>query len=164
MTNCQGTFSCYMAHLPGGKWLGEFHLWSVIKYYHSLNVCDKWLICYIIIMSNTVNCLDTYDVHNVDSWLNSSFLESYCSHLSLSSIYKISGNIWDWNLVLLNTTLKHSGQSVASHGCGLGLISDQAMWDLWWTKWHWGRFPQKYFSFPSQFSFQWHLHPIIWYC
>jgi hypothetical protein len=27
------------------------------------------------------------------------------------------------------------------------------MWDLWWTKWHWGRFFSKYFGFPCQFSF-----------
>jgi hypothetical protein len=22
-----------------------------------------------------------------------------------------------------------------------GFASTQSMWDLWWTKWHWGRFP-----------------------
>jgi hypothetical protein len=22
------------------------------------------------------------------------------------------------------------------------------MWDLWWTKWHWGRFFPEYFGFP----------------
>jgi hypothetical protein len=32
------------------------------------------------------------------------------------------------------------------------------MWDLWWTKWHWGRFFSKYFGFPCQFSFHRLLH------
>jgi hypothetical protein len=27
-----------------------------------------------------------------------------------------------------------------SHHGSSGLISGQAMWDFWWTKWHWGRF------------------------
>jgi hypothetical protein len=26
--------------------------------------------------------------------------------------------------------------------CGSRLIPGQVMWDLWWTKWHWGRFTQ----------------------
>jgi hypothetical protein len=25
------------------------------------------------------------------------------------------------------------------------------MWDLWWTKWHWGRFFPEYFGFPCQY-------------
>jgi hypothetical protein len=29
------------------------------------------------------------------------------------------------------------------------------MWDLWWTKWHWGRFFSEYFGFPYQ------LHQLI---
>jgi hypothetical protein len=27
------------------------------------------------------------------------------------------------------------------------------MWDLWWTKWQWGRFFPEYFSFPLSISF-----------
>ena len=27
------------------------------------------------------------------------------------------------------------------------------MWDLWWTKWHWGRFFSEYFGFPLAISF-----------
>jgi len=41
-------------------------------------------------------------------------------------------------------------QTVAvSHHKSLGLIPDQCMWDLQWTKWHWNRFFSIYFSFPS---------------
>jgi hypothetical protein len=32
------------------------------------------------------------------------------------------------------------GYSPASHRGGQGPIPDQVMWDLWWTKWHRGRF------------------------
>jgi hypothetical protein len=31
------------------------------------------------------------------------------------------------------------------------------MWDLWWTKWHWGFFSE-YFGFPCQSSFHQLLH------
>jgi hypothetical protein len=27
------------------------------------------------------------------------------------------------------------------------------MWDLWWTKWHWGRSFSEYFGFPCHFNF-----------
>jgi hypothetical protein len=29
---------------------------------------------------------------------------------------------------------------LASHHDSLGLMQGQVMWDLWWTKWHCGRF------------------------
>jgi hypothetical protein len=32
------------------------------------------------------------------------------------------------------------GCSPASHRGGLGSSPGQVMWDLWWTKWYWGRF------------------------
>jgi hypothetical protein len=32
------------------------------------------------------------------------------------------------------------GELPASQSGGPGSISGQSMWDLWWTKWHWGRF------------------------
>jgi hypothetical protein len=32
------------------------------------------------------------------------------------------------------------------------------MWDLWWTKWRWGRFFSEYFDFPSQSLFHKFLH------
>jgi hypothetical protein len=32
------------------------------------------------------------------------------------------------------------GQSPTSHHGGPGSSPGQVMWDLWWTKWHWGRF------------------------
>jgi hypothetical protein len=37
---------------------------------------------------------------------------------------------------------RHSlgGYSPASHRGVPGLRPSQVMWDLWWTKWHWGRF------------------------
>jgi hypothetical protein len=32
------------------------------------------------------------------------------------------------------------GQSPAFHPGGLGSSPGQVIWDLWWTKWYWGRF------------------------
>jgi hypothetical protein len=29
----------------------------------------------------------------------------------------------------------------------------QAMWDLWWAKWHWDRFFSEFFSFSLSVSF-----------
>jgi hypothetical protein len=37
-----------------------------------------------------------------------------------------------------------SGLSLRS----LGLRPGQSMWDLWWTSWHWERFPSKFFGYP----------------
>jgi hypothetical protein len=37
---------------------------------------------------------------------------------------------------------------------------DQSMWDLWWTKWHWGRFFSEFFGFPPPISFHHWLHHI----
>jgi hypothetical protein len=36
--------------------------------------------------------------------------------------------------------------------------TNQVMWDLWWTKWHWGRFSPEYFGFPCHFAFHQLLH------
>jgi hypothetical protein len=33
-----------------------------------------------------------------------------------------------------------SGYSLASHRGGQGSNPNLVMWDLWWTKWRWGRF------------------------
>jgi hypothetical protein len=38
------------------------------------------------------------------------------------------------------------------HSTG-GSSPGQVMWDLWWTKWHWGQVFSEYFGFPCQFSF-----------
>jgi hypothetical protein len=35
------------------------------------------------------------------------------------------------------------------------------MWDLWWTKWHWGRFFSEFFGFPLPISFH---HCSIFIC
>jgi hypothetical protein len=43
-----------------------------------------------------------------------------------------------------------SVKSQASRRGDLGSIPGQAIWDLWWTKWHWGRFFGAYFGFPCQ--------------
>jgi hypothetical protein len=32
-------------------------------------------------------------------------------------------------------------------------IPGRPMWDLWWTKWHWGTFFSEYFGFPLAISF-----------
>jgi hypothetical protein len=47
---------------------------------------------------------------------------------------------------------------LASHRGGSGSIPGQVMWDLWWTKWHWGLVFSEYFDFPCQFSFHRLLH------
>jgi hypothetical protein len=44
-------------------------------------------------------------------------------------------------------------QPPASHCGGPGSIAGQFMWDLWWTKWHWNRFPPECFGFPLSLSF-----------
>jgi len=83
-------------------------------------------------------------------------------------------NCFQWNTLMQHTTLhsvlqvfriQHTNntpsskvygtapwfrQTVAvSHHKNLGLIPDQYMWDLQWTKWHCNRFFSTYFSFPS---------------
>jgi hypothetical protein len=30
----------------------------------------------------------------------------------------------------------------------------RSMWDLWWSKWHWGRFFSEFFGFPLSISFR----------
>jgi hypothetical protein len=54
------------------------------------------------------------------------------------------------------------GKSPASHRGGPGSIPGQSMWDFWWKKWHWDRFPlpPKYFDFPRSISF--HRCCITW--
>jgi hypothetical protein len=37
-------------------------------------------------------------------------------------------------------TTSSGGLSLASHRGGPVSSLDQAMWNLWWTTWHWGRF------------------------
>jgi hypothetical protein len=50
------------------------------------------------------------------------------------------------------------GLSLASHRGGAGSIPGQVTWDLWWTKWHWGRFCPSTSVSPCQFSFHQMLH------
>jgi hypothetical protein len=40
---------------------------------------------------------------------------------------------------------------MASHRGGPGSIPGQVMWDLWWTKWHWGRFSPNTSVSPANF-------------
>jgi hypothetical protein len=44
--------------------------------------------------------------------------------------------------------LQSYNEYIFGHITTMGLNPGQPMWDLWWTKWHWGRFPSKYFGFP----------------
>ena len=47
-------------------------------------------------------------------------------------------------------------QPVASHytDCAIpGHIPGQSMRNLWWTKWHWDRFPTEYFDLPLSMPF-----------
>jgi hypothetical protein len=47
-----------------------------------------------------------------------------------------------WNNILRSARPRHSSgdQSPAFHRDDPGSIPGQVMWDLWWTKWHWGMF------------------------
>jgi hypothetical protein len=43
--------------------------------------------------------------------------------------------------------------ALSSHRGGLGSIPSQVIWDLWWTKWHWGGFsPSTSVSPPNLYS------------
>jgi hypothetical protein len=55
---------------------------------------------------------------------------------------------------------RHSSSdwSLASHYGGPGSIPGLVKWDLWLTKWCWGRFFSEYFGFPCQSSFHQLLH------
>jgi hypothetical protein len=33
-----------------------------------------------------------------------------------------------------------------------GITPRPIQWDLWWTKWHWGRFFSEFFGFPRQYN------------
>ena len=43
-------------------------------------------------------------------------------------------------------------QLTTSHSRGWGSIPGQSVWDLWLTKWHWGRFSSSSSVFPCQCS------------
>jgi hypothetical protein len=57
--------------------------------------------------------------------------------------YSCDGDAFE-NLFIIREMLRpcHSsgGYSPASQSGGPGSSLGQVMWDLWWTKWHWGRF------------------------
>jgi hypothetical protein len=42
-------------------------------------------------------------------------------------------------------------RSPASHREGLGSITSQSIWDVWWTKWRWDEAFSEYFCFPCQY-------------
>jgi hypothetical protein len=44
---------------------------------------------------------------------------------------------------------------------GPGSYPGQSMWDLWWTKWHWGRLSLSFFSFLLSMSFHHVFHAHI---
>jgi hypothetical protein len=44
------------------------------------------------------------------------------------------------------------------HRGGLGSSPGQVVWDLWWTKWHWGRFYPSTSVSPASSSFYQQLH------
>jgi hypothetical protein len=68
-----------------------------------------------------------------------------------------------------NTNTEY-GRAIAqafSHCDGPGSIPGQVMWDLWWTKWHCGRFPLPIFipliapQSPSYIIWGWYNRPIV---
>jgi hypothetical protein len=74
----------------------------------------------------------------------------------------LSGNLVSYKSLSLTYLLRpcHSSGSCssASHICGPGSRQGQVVWDLWWTKWHWGRFPPSTSVPFFQFSFHRLLH------
>jgi hypothetical protein len=84
---------------------------------------------------------------------------------NLESIFEVMSAVIGDSCVQIFTEqskLYHIAQAVshwlptaAARGSSPGLV----MWDLWWTKWRWGRFffPE-YFGFPCQSSFHQLLH------
>jgi hypothetical protein len=55
------------------------------------------------------------------------------------------------NVIMFDWPCHGSGGSCpASHRGVPRSRPGQFMWDLWWTKWHWGRFFSEFFDFPCQ--------------
>jgi hypothetical protein len=89
--------------------------------------------------------------------LNSLFLSELCLSLfvlqNIISVIPLRSRFWITTQDVSYTFYKPQFNSM--HRCrrGLGLIPGQSMWDLWWKKWHWDRFPPPKTSvFPCQFD------------
>jgi hypothetical protein len=65
-----------------------------------------------------------------------------CNYLTIHFLFHRHQWIWiHLNLLYVHIRPCLSGYSPVSHSGGLGSIPVQVIWDLWWTKWHYGRFP-----------------------
>jgi len=62
--------------------------------------------------------------------------------LGRSIIKNTEGGGGQENLKNLSTNNVH----FKTHSSDLGSVSEQYMWDLWWTKWQWGRFVSQRFG------------------
>ena len=89
----------------------------------------------------------------------------YSSRLYISH-YKWTTGGW-WLSVYGSWILLATRKSVNYHR-GLGPTTEQSMWDLWWTKWHWDRFLSVLYYFSiiptilhTNMSFICHSHYII---
>jgi hypothetical protein len=61
---------------------------------------------------------------------------AYCRYYAIIIVKRLknSQRISDW------PTARPCHTSLASNSGDQGSSPGQVMWDLWWTKWHWGRF------------------------
>jgi hypothetical protein len=101
-------------------------------------------------------CLDSVGYTSIHLWLLSPLLD-LGRFFSFLILYTVGGTPWtgdqpDARLLPTHRTAQtqnkrtqrprrsSSGWSLASRLCGPGSIPGLVKWDLWWTKWRWGRF------------------------
>jgi hypothetical protein len=89
--------------------------------------------------NNTV-CISKSVTHTYSAKQQTSWKEYDNNFDNINASFNMNYNkfqsLWPSNLV----SLCNSEPWKKTHGCGLDLIPGQVIWDLWWTKWHCGRF------------------------
>jgi hypothetical protein len=119
-------------------WMGV--IWLVLRFQN----CGMFLELIYRITSNISSRIQYANFSNITHCVK------YASYIRSNTLYHyINTTLW----------LCHSSGvwSPVSRRGGPG----QVMWNLWWLKWHWGRFFLEYFSFPCQFSFYQLLHTYL---
>jgi hypothetical protein len=158
------SYACYMhcsSHLTGfdrrnNIWRDtvyeDSHLWNFKTFTHQ----HSWAYSVSGIPSNWTPPPQEYWVNNA-RLISERFIYLFtsvlsCGYVKCSIFYKGDGLrltisvCYSWEMGL-NIGLD------ASFGPGSSLGQD-----LWWTKWHWGRFFSEYFGFPCKISFHQLLH------
>jgi hypothetical protein len=85
-------------------------------------------------------CKQSFNLRNISTSFNTTDLSRADTYISFSVCMC---TVWQWtrfivlfsSLVTMDLRPCHS-----SGGYSPGSSPGQVMWDLWWTKWHWGRF------------------------